>query len=92
VLGGGTITIGDQYRMMVGQIGLQASHAQANLEASETMVAHLQDRRDQVSGVSLDEEAANMIRYQRAYQAAAKMITVVDDMIETLLNMGLVGR
>jgi len=33
-----------------------------------------------------------MIRYQRAYQAAAKMITVVDDMIETLLNMGLVGR
>jgi flagellar hook-associated protein 1 FlgK len=92
VLNGGTVTIGDHYQMMIGRIGLQASHAEANLSASETMVAHLQDRREQVSGVSLDEEAANMIRYQRAYQAAAKMITVIDQMIETLLNMGLVGR
>ncbi len=92
VLGGGNITISDQYRMMIGRIGLQAAHAEANQDASETMVAHLRDRRDQVSGVSLDEEASNMIRYQRAYQAAAKMITVVDQMIETLLNMGLVGR
>ena len=92
VLNGDSVTIGEYYSMMVGRIGLQASHAEANREASETLVAHLQDRRDQVSGVSLDEEASNMIRYQRAYQAAAKMITVVDKMIETLLNMGLVGR
>lgn len=92
VLSGGAITISDYYSMMIGRIGLQASHAEANREASKTMVAHLEDRRDQVAGVSLDEEAANMIRYQRAYQAAAKMITVIDQMIETLLNMGLVGR
>lgn len=92
VLAGGSITISDHYRMMIGRIGLQAAHAEANQDASEAMVAHLRDRRDQVSGVSLDEEASNMIRYQRAYQAAAKMITVVDQMIETLLNMGLVGR
>jgi flagellar hook-associated protein 1 FlgK len=78
--------------MMIGRIGLQASHAQANRDASATLVAHLRDRRDQVSGVSLDEEASNMIRYQRAYQAAARMITVIDQMIETLLNMGLAGR
>ena len=92
VLAGDTITISDRYRMMIGQLGLQASHAEASADASRTMVSHLQDRRDSVSGVSLDEEASNMIRYQRAYQAAAKMITVVDQMIETLLNMGLVGR
>lgn len=92
VLGGGTLTISDQYRNMIGSIGLQAAHAELNEEASKEMVAHLRTRRDQVSGVSLDEEAANMIRYQRAYQAAAKMITVVDQMIETLLTMGLVGR
>jgi flagellar hook-associated protein 1 FlgK len=57
------------------------------------VVGHLENRRESVSGVSLDEEATDMIRFQHAYQAAARVITAVDEMLDLLINRtGLVGR
>jgi len=47
----------------------------------------LQSTRDSISGVSLDEEAANLIRYQRSYEAAARMISVADQLLQTVLQI-----
>jgi flagellar hook-associated protein 1 FlgK len=49
-------------------------------------MAHLLQLRDSVSGVSLDEEAANLVKYQRGYQAAAKMISAFDALLEDVLQ------
>ena len=51
------------------------------------MVTHLENYRESVSGVSLDEEMINLVKFQHAYDAAAKLITTVDDMLNTVLNM-----
>ncbi|HPU64261.1 flagellar basal body rod C-terminal domain-containing protein, partial [Candidatus Darwinibacter acetoxidans] len=54
---------------------------------------HLQNLKESISGVSLDEEMANMIRFQHAYNAAARMMTAVDETLDTIINrLGIVGR
>ena len=63
------------------------------LKNQQLVVNQLTTRVQEVSGVSLDEEATDMIRFQHAYQAAARVITTMDEMLNTLINgTGLVGR
>ena len=88
VLNDATATIGDYYRSMIGGIGLDAEHAGQMVASSQMLVDHLQGRKEQVSGVSLDEETIDLIRYQRAYQAAARLVTVIDGMLENLIALG----
>jgi flagellar hook-associated protein 1 FlgK len=57
-----------------------------NRDAQQTVNNEAIDERDSVSGVNLDEEAANLLRYQQAYQAAAQMIQVANTLFQTLLN------
>ena len=90
---GGTQTAGDFYASLIGAIGSDAQQANAMASNEGLVVGQLTTRRASVSGVSLDEEATDMIRFQRAYQAAARVITVVDETLDTLINRtGLVGR
>ncbi|NLU49728.1 MAG: flagellar hook-associated protein FlgK, partial [Syntrophomonadaceae bacterium] len=57
------------------------------------LLSQLESKRQSTAGVSLDEEMANMIRFQHAYNAAARYITTIDEAIEVIVNrMGLVGR
>lgn len=77
----------DYYASVVAFIGNETSDADADLGASEVVLRNLLDQRGAISGVSLDEEAANLVRYQRAYEASAKVISVVDDLLQTLLAM-----
>lgn len=64
-----------------------------SLKSSVTVLNGLQDSRDSVSGVSLDEEASNMMTYMSAYNAAARLMTALDEALNTLINnTGLVGR
>ncbi|NPV84672.1 MAG: flagellar hook-associated protein FlgK [Anaerolineae bacterium] len=59
----------------------------------KNLVDVMKQQRDSVNGVSLDEEAANMVKYQRSYQASIRMLTTVDEMLDRIINnMGLVGR
>ena len=51
------------------------------------MVAYLDNYRESISGVSLDEEMINLIKYQNAYTAAAKLISIADELMESVLNM-----
>jgi flagellar hook-associated protein 1 FlgK len=90
---GDTQTAADFYAGIVGTIGSDAQQANAMALNEGLVINQLTMRRDSVSGVSLDEEATDMIRFQRAYQAAARVITIVDETLDTIINRtGLVGR
>ncbi|WP_195573616.1 flagellar hook-associated protein FlgK [Paenibacillus sp. 1001270B_150601_E10] len=85
--------IDDYYRALVGELGTTSANANRNVMIQTDMVDNVMMRRQSVSGVSLDEEMADMIRFQHAYNAAARNMTTVDEMLDRVINqMGLVGR
>ena len=61
--------------------------ASDSLTFDNNLLMSLQSTRDSISGVSLDEEAANLIKYQRSYEAAARMISVADQLLQTVLQI-----
>lgn len=73
---------------MVFQVGTDVSQAQSESDASSLMLQQLQSEQGSVEGVSTDEEATNLLTYQRAYQAAARVVSVVDDLTLTSINLG----
>jgi len=81
----------DMFANLVLQVGTLGANAKADADASSMSLQQVTDQRGAVSGVSLDEETTNMIRYQRAYQAAARVVSTVNSMYDTLLSMGLGG-
>ncbi len=81
------------YQSLIVRLGVDGRTAQEMSANQDILVQHLQRRREAVSGVSLDEEATNLVRFQHAYQAAARFITAVDQMLDRLINdTGIVGR
>ncbi|HAF17335.1 MAG: flagellar hook-associated protein FlgK [Thermacetogeniaceae bacterium] len=83
----------DYYNAIIGELGVTAQQAYRMVENQELLVSQIENNRLSVSGVSLDEEMVNMIRFQHAYNAAARVITTMDEMIDLIINrMGLVGR
>jgi flagellar hook-associated protein 1 len=72
---------------MVNGVGVSVASAKNDADASQAALDTLQAQRDALSGVSLDEEAVNLMRQQRAFQGAAKLITTVNEMLDTVLNM-----
>jgi len=81
-----TMTIEDYYHSMVASIGIVSSSISRETEFNEMMVNELNTLRNSVSAVSLDEEMTNIIKYQHAFQAAAKLITISDEMLNTLIS------
>jgi len=77
----------DYYANIVFQVGNAAANANAEQSASNLVLQQLNDQRSAVSGVSLDQEAANMMRYQQAYAASAQVITTINSMMQTVINM-----
>jgi len=68
-------------------VGSDVSNASAELTSSQSILNQLQDQLGSISGVSLNEEAANMVQYQNAFDAAAQMVTAINDMLYTVINM-----
>jgi flagellar hook-associated protein 1 FlgK len=92
-LSSGTASLNQFYTRHIGELGLELRSAAAKTKDREVVVQSLQTLRESVEGVSLDEEAANLVKAQRSYQAAARLMTTVDEMLDTIINgMGLVGR
>jgi flagellar hook-associated protein 1 FlgK len=85
VLNNGTTSLGSAVGEFVGGIGVATRQAQVNRDAQNTVYEESLAAKDAVSGVNLDEEAANLLKYQQAYQAAAQLIRVADTMFQTLL-------
>ena len=85
--------INKEYAMLVSQLGADASIAKQQGEAHNLISQQLTIQQESVSGVSLDEEMADMIRYQHSYNAMARVMTAVDEMIGTIVEkVGVVGR
>lgn len=82
----GTLTLEDGYGKLVEEVGTKSSLSKINTEASKSLLEQTQSMRDSVSGVNLDEEAANLIQFQQLYQANAQVISVVRELFDTLLN------
>jgi flagellar hook-associated protein 1 len=80
-------TPSDYYGNLVFGIGNDVSTATAELQSSQLVLQQLQDQRGSISGVSLDEEAAHMVQYQRAFESAARVASTVNQMLETVINM-----
>jgi flagellar hook-associated protein 1 FlgK len=78
----------DYYASLVFNVGSGVATAIAESHASGQILQQLSDQRNSISGVSLDEEAANLIRYQNAYQAAARVITTISELTLTAINLG----
>jgi flagellar hook-associated protein 1 len=87
LLGGGSATIDDSYSGLVSDVGRFVSQASVNVDHQSMVSLQLATYREEVSGVSMDEEMVNMVQFQSAYAAAAKMVTTVDEMLQTLINM-----
>lgn len=85
ILEGGTVSVNDNYRRLIADVGGTASQIQANLGAQNVILSNIQDRILSKSGVNLDEEAARLIQFQQAYQALAQVVAVASTLFETLL-------
>lgn len=82
---GNTSVLG-YYRELVSGVGARVAEMDHRRDTSDLVLSQLEQRREAISGVSLDEEAANMIMFQRSFQAAASYINVVDNLLETLIS------
>ena len=87
VMQDGNASFNDFYANFVGVLGAEVVRSEHARDTDKIMLAELKGRKEMVSGVSLDEEAANMIKWQTAFTASSKVITTVDEMFDTILNM-----
>ncbi|GAA0278861.1 flagellar hook-associated protein FlgK [Cryptosporangium japonicum] len=74
------------YRQLVADLGVTAKSATLKAETQSTITADLDSNHQSTSGVSLDEEMSNLLQYQRAYEAAAKLMSTIDQTLNTLIN------
>lgn len=81
-------TIGEQFAGLLSQIGTMSSSLQEQTTTEGASLTQLTTQRDRLSGVSLDDEAASLSQYQRAYQAAAKVLSVLDQLMAAAINLG----
>jgi flagellar hook-associated protein 1 FlgK len=86
-MSGGTATFSDFYSSLVGDVGRHVSEAVLNSDHQGMVSLQLETYREEVSGVSMDEEMVNMVQFQSAYSAAAKLVTTVDEMMQSLIAM-----
>jgi flagellar hook-associated protein 1 FlgK len=84
--GSGAFTFDEFYNAVVSTVGLQSFTAQAGTAQQEGVLLQLRNRRDSISGVSIDEEMINLIKFQEAYNASARIINVVQEMFDTLID------
>lgn len=82
----GSLSFADGYAKLVEEVGTKSSLAKINTEASKSLLEQTQTMREGISGVNLDEEAADLIKFQQLYQANAQVISVARELFDTLLN------
>lgn len=80
-------TLSDYYGVIAADVGLEVSQNELALASAEDAMVQIENMRDETSGVSVDEEMLLLTQYQTGYEAAAKYLTTVDEMLDTLLSM-----
>lgn len=89
---GATETLNDYYRRFLSNLGVVGQAAERNATNQTKLIEHLQAQRESVSGVNFDQEMTDMVRYQHAYNASAKVISMFDQMLDRLINGVAPGR
>ncbi len=87
-----TSTFYQYYNDQVAQLGLSVKRAQSDSKNHQLVAEALLTQRDSVSGVNLNEEAANIVKSQKAYEAAARLVSTIDEMLDTVINRMGAGR
>lgn len=83
----GKYTFDDFYNSKVSEIGILTQRSISELDSQRNTLEQLQNIRESISGVSLDEEAAKLIEYQKSFEASARLVTTADEMFDTILNL-----
>ncbi|MDJ0710474.1 MAG: flagellar hook-associated protein FlgK [Woeseiaceae bacterium] len=86
ILDGGSISINENYGRLVSSVGSTTHQIKAGRDAQGVVLANAENAVLETSGVNLDEEAANLIKYQQAYQAVAQVVSVANSLFDSLLN------
>jgi len=87
VLDNGTTSISSGWSNLVTQVGIQSSRASTNLTSQKSLLASSTAQQQSVSGVNLDDEAMSLMKYQQAYQAAAKVMQTANSLFDSLLSI-----
>lgn len=89
----GNFTVRDYWKNQISMLGIISKRAELLSENQKTLVDAISRRREEISGVSIDEEVINMIKYQQAFSAASRILTTLDEMLSILIERtGVVGR
>jgi flagellar hook-associated protein 1 FlgK len=81
-------TFNEFYTALISRIGSQGEETKNRIENQTVMLKNLENMRESVSGINLDEEMAGMVAYQHGYNASARMISTIDKMLETIIRLG----
>ena len=84
---GDSITVDELYNGMIAEMGLMLNRNNAESRSQRQVIDQFQKLRNEVSSVNMDEEVADMVQFQRGFDASAKFITTVDEMTQTVINM-----
>ena len=84
--GSGTFTFDEFYSSLVSTVGIESFASQSTLSQQEGILLQLDARRESIAGVSIDEEMINMIKFQQAYNASARLIGVADELLDTIIS------
>lgn len=88
----GGMTFDTYFQSLISDLGVQSKAASTQAQNLEALVSHLEQQQQQTSGVSLDEEMMNLVKFQHGYNAAAKVVSVMDEAIDTIINRMGAGR
>ena len=86
-MSGNTATYNDYYSSVIRDVGNEVLKSESYYQHQTDMMAQLENQRESLSGVSLDEEMINLLKFQNAYTAAARLITTADEMMQTIMQM-----
>ncbi len=87
VMSNNTATFEDYYEGIIGTLGIEAAQVNSLTSTQQDILVRVENQREDLSGVNLDEEMTKMMQFQKSYQAAAKFVTTADAMLDTLMNM-----
>lgn len=87
ILGNGNVSFDDWYNSIVSDVGVIGSKNRSSLNQQKNIQTQLSKMRDQIAGVSIDEETANLLQFQHTFDASAKVIQVADEMLKTILEL-----
>ena len=73
---------------MVTDLGVESQQAERIMLNQESLTNQLQNRREEAAGVSIDEELAYMVQFQHGYQASARLLATMDEILQTIINLG----